>query len=195
MAAAEKTESPQLRLMKTLAHPIRLKILGELSHRDISPAEYARENREDVSNVAYHFRCLKKMDCAEIVDTKPARGSTEHFYRGTRPVVFDDEIWPTLPSAMHVAVSHTILEDLLARIRSAFVSGTFDARLDRHFTWTPMVLDQQGWTALISVLNWAFEQFDKIDEESAARRAETGEAGFEVTAALVGFESPGRRPK
>jgi hypothetical protein len=192
MAAAETSESPQLRLMKTLAHRTRLKILGELSYRDISPAEYARENREDVSNVAYHFRHLKKMRCAEVVDTKPARGSTEHFYRGTRPVVFDDDIWPTLPSAMHVAVSHTILEGLLARIRSAFVGGTFDARLDRHFTWTPLVVDQEGWEALISVLTWAFEQFDKINGESSERMARTGETGIEVTAALAGFESPKR---
>ena len=195
MAPAQTADSPQLKLMKALAHPTRLKILGELSHRDISPAEYAKENREDVSNVAYHFRLLKKMGCAEVIDTKPARGSTEHFYRGTRPVIFDDDIWPTLPPAMHVAVSHTILEDLLARIRSAFVSGTFDARLDRHFTWTPMVVDEQGWSALTSVLTWAFEQFDKISQESSERMAETGETGFEVTAALVGFESPRRQSK
>jgi DNA-binding transcriptional ArsR family regulator len=194
MAATERTESPQVQLLKTLAHPTRLKIVGALSSRDISPAEYARENREDVSNVAYHFRLLKKMGCAEVVDTKPARGSTEHFHRRTRPIIFDDDIWPTLPSAMHVAVSHTILEDLLCRIREAFVAGTFDAQTDRHFTWTPMVVDQEGWKRLTSILLWTFEQFTAINEESAERMAETGEAGMEVTAALIGFESPKRQP-
>jgi DNA-binding transcriptional ArsR family regulator len=192
MAMSEKTESPQVQLLKVLAHPTRLKILGVLSSRDISPAEYARENGEDVSNVAYHFRLLKRMGCTEVIDTKPARGSTEHFHRRTRPIVFDDEIWPTLPSAMHVAVSHTILEDLLSRIKEAFVAGTFDAQVDRHFTWTPMTVDEAGWKRLVAVLLWTFEQFTEIQVESAERMADSGEAGMEVTAALIGFESPKR---
>jgi DNA-binding transcriptional ArsR family regulator len=194
MAATEKTESPQVQLLKTLAHPTRLKILGVLSSRDISPAEYARENREDVSNVAYHFRHLTKMGCAEVVDTKPARGSTEHFYRGTRPVVFDDEAWPTLPPAMHAAVSHTILEGLHSRIREAFVAGTFDARVDRHFTWTPMCVDQEGWAEMISTLLWTFEQITRINQESAERMAKSGESAIEATAAIIGFESPAQKP-
>ena len=193
MTTAVKSDSPQVRLLKILAHPTRLKILGVLSSRDISPAEYARENREDVSNVAYHFRQLTKMGCAEVVDTKPARGSTEHFHRATHPVVFDDEIWATMPAPAHLAVSHTILEDLFGRIREAFVAGTFDARADSHFTWTPMVVDEQGWTEMTAILMRAFEDVARVNDESAERLAKSGEPGIEATAALIGFESPKRK--
>jgi DNA-binding transcriptional ArsR family regulator len=193
--AKDETESPQLRLLKALAHPTRLKILGVLAARDISPAEYARENREDVSNVAYHFRQLKKFGCIEVVDTKPARGSTEHFHRSSHPVVFDDEIWRSMPPAMHASVSYTILENLFGRLGEAFRAGTFDKRLDRHFTWMPMVVDEDGWTAMTSILGSAFEELLDVNEEASERLAKTGEPGIEATAALIGFESPPRRQR
>lgn len=37
-------------------------------------------------------------------------------------------------------------------------------------------------------------EVDRINDESSGRMAKTGEVGFEVTAALAGFESPARRP-
>lgn len=191
MALMKNVQSPQVKLLKVLAHPVRLSILGALSCQDIiSPAGYARASREDVSNVAYHFRNLTKGGCVEVVGTKPARGSTEHFYRRTRPAVFDDEMWPTLPPAAHVALSHTIVHDLFGRIRRAFKMGTFDARVDRHVTWTPMSVDRQGWDSLVSLLKSTFEQLDTISEESTERMATSGEESIEVTAALLGFESP-----
>lgn len=191
MAPTMKAQSPQVKLLKVLAHPVRLSILGVLSCQDvISPAGYARASREDVSNVAYHFRNLAKGGCVEVVGTKPARGSTEHFYRRTRPALFDDEMWPTLPPAAHVALSHTIVHDLFGRIRRAFKKGTFDARVDRHLTWTPMSVDRQGWDSLTLLLMRTFEQFDVIQEESSERMAASGEESIEVTAALLGFESP-----
>jgi Helix-turn-helix domain len=193
LTTATTTASPQLQLLKALAHPVRLKILGVLACRDISPAEYARENREDVSNVAYHFRKLKKLGCIEVVDTRPARGSTEHFHRSSHPVVFDDEIWQKMPPAMHTGVSYTILENLFGRIGDAFKAGTFDKRLDRHFTWIPLTVDEEGWNAMIEILASAFKQVLRVNEEAGERLAKTGETGIEATVALVGFESPGQR--
>jgi len=190
MATAEKTETPQLRFLKALAHETRLKILGVLSYRNISPAEFARENRMELSTVAYHFRKLKAWGFVEVADTRPARGSTEHFHRGTRQVVFDDDLWKTMPPMLHQVVSGTILEDLLGRISKAFTTGTFDARLDRHFTWTPMTLDEQGWEELTDLLKGTFERIGEINGDASERLSESGETSIEATAALLGFESP-----
>jgi DNA-binding transcriptional ArsR family regulator len=53
-----ESDLDHVRLLKALAHPIRLELLGILSYRDISPAEFARHRGEPVSNFGYHFRHL-----------------------------------------------------------------------------------------------------------------------------------------
>lgn len=71
----------QIELLRTLAHEIRLHILGVLSYREVSPAELARERGEPVTKVAYHFRLLQQLGCVEVVRTRQVRGSVEHYYR------------------------------------------------------------------------------------------------------------------
>ncbi|HEY5053068.1 MAG TPA: helix-turn-helix domain-containing protein [Solirubrobacterales bacterium] len=70
-------------LLKVLAHPLRVRILAVLSERVTSPAQMAEEFNENLSRVSYHVNVLLKYECIELVGTRPRRGATEHFYRGT----------------------------------------------------------------------------------------------------------------
>ncbi|HET9675976.1 MAG TPA: helix-turn-helix domain-containing protein [Solirubrobacterales bacterium] len=76
----------QVRILKGLAHPIRLELLGILGQRDMSPARFARLRGEPVSNVTYHFRVLERSGLIELVQTRPVGGSIEHIYRQLRRV-------------------------------------------------------------------------------------------------------------
>jgi DNA-binding transcriptional ArsR family regulator len=183
-------EFAHVQLLKALANPVRLHLLGILSYRDISPAEFARERREPVSNVAYHFRALEKLGCVEVVDTRPVRGSTEHFFRRTEIVVYDDDSFLYMPDEARQIVASSIIRDLVGRMTKALLAGTFTAREDFHITWTPVKLDEQGWTEVISILATAFQKVGDVEVRAAERMAESGEDGLVATVALAGFESP-----
>jgi DNA-binding transcriptional ArsR family regulator len=185
-----KESEAHLRLLKALAHPVRMHLLGVLSHRDISPAEFARERGEPVSNVSYHFRALEKLNCIEVVRTRPVRGSTEHFYRRTETVVFDDDSWPRLPGEARQIVASSILRDLVGRMTKAIQAGTFTAREDVHITWKPVHLDERGWSEVTAILASAFEAIGEAEVRAVQRMAESGEEGLVATVALAGFESP-----
>jgi DNA-binding transcriptional ArsR family regulator len=188
MAAGQK-------LLKALSHPTRVRILGVLSHRDVSPAEFARESGEVVTNVAYHFRELAKYGFAEVVETRPVRGSMEHIYCGTRRAQFGDDDWCQMPKQLQQVITGTVFHDMVGRMAEAIEAGTFDARDDSHMTWSPLVVDEEGWTDLMSILDTAFEQIAEVAAQAGERLAGRGGKRIPATVALAGFESPKSRGK
>ena len=50
----------------------------------ISPRELAGALHQPLSNVSYHVRVLAECAAVSLVDTKPVRGSMQHFYRDSR---------------------------------------------------------------------------------------------------------------
>lgn len=191
-SGAGKEGAPdQLSLLKALAHPVRLHLLGILSYRTISPAEFARERDEPIPNVSYHFKVLERLGCAELAEAKPAGGSYEHIYRRTATVIFDDEYWLQMPDEARRIIASTTLKDLIGRMTQAIQAGTFTARDDVHFTWTPMNVDQLGWAELMELLDSTRREASQIEFRSAQRIAKEGKPSFPATVALAGFESPG----
>ena len=187
----EVAEAAHLSLLKALAHPARLQLMGILSHRDtISPAEFGRIRAEPASNTSYHFEVLEKLGCIEIVETKPARGSTEHFYRRTGAVVFDDDSWLQMPDEARQIVATSIIRDFIGRVTQALQAGTFTARKDVHITWRPVHLDELGWTEITSILDLAYRSVEEAEVKAAKRLRESGEDSLVATVGLLGFESP-----
>jgi DNA-binding transcriptional ArsR family regulator len=171
-------------LVKALSHPLRMRILTRLNEGVASPNEMAKEFEESLPLVSYHVRILRELDCIELVRTTPRRGAIEHHYRAlTRPFLDDDD-WAQLPPSARKAVSNTVLSKLLGDVREAVAAGTFDERADRHLSYAPLMLDEQGWRGLGDrlgeVLAWA------IDEQaaSAGRLQDDQSGGSEVRARL-----------
>jgi DNA-binding transcriptional ArsR family regulator len=185
-----ESDLDHVRLLKALAHPLRLELLGILSYRDISPAEFAKHRGEPVSNLTYHFRHLEEMGCIELARTRPRRGSVEHIYRRIKRVVFSDRDWLIMPDEARQIVASTILRDLVGRMTQALQAGTFTAREDVHITWRPVTLDEQGWTEMTELLRNTFDTVSKIEVEAIERMRLSGDDGLEATVALAGFESP-----
>jgi DNA-binding transcriptional ArsR family regulator len=182
------------RLAKALANSLRVEILAVLSHRRISPVEFSREYGGHLSRISYHFKVLEEYECIELAEKVQRRGAVEHIYRSvTRPLLGDSD-WTQLPKAVQGGVSGAILQTLVARATRAIEEGRFDAREDRHFTWTPLSVDEQGWRELISILESALEQVNAVEVKSSKRMAKGGEKGIPATVALAGFESPTEDP-
>ena len=80
MAPAHHPEDSDL--LSALSHPLRRRILREMADgRPASPRELSALLRRPLSNVSYHVRVLAEKRAVTLVETRPSRGSVQHFYR------------------------------------------------------------------------------------------------------------------
>ena len=182
------------RLAKALANTQRVEILAVLSHRRISPVGYVREYGGKLPSVAYHFKVLEAYECVELAETVKRRGALEHIYRCTKKPLLGDGEWKLLPMSVRGGISGAILQTLVDRSRRAIEEGTFDAREDRHFTWTPLQVDERGWREITRLLASTLAKLEKIETKSNTRLAKSGAEAISTTVALAGFESPAENP-
>jgi DNA-binding transcriptional ArsR family regulator len=178
------------RLVRAMGHQIRVQALIILNERVASPNEISKELGEAVGHVSYHIKVLKECECIELVDTAPRRGAMEHYYRATDRAFLDSEEWAALPASIRPGLSSSGLKTVFNDASSALLAGTFDKRVDRHLSWTPMIVDEQGWEELKGGLAGMLEKILEIQSSSAERLAEADAAGIPVTVAMMGFEAP-----
>lgn len=176
------------RLVKALAHPLRVEILTILNERMASPNELSKELEEGLSQVSYHVKVLKDFECIEMVKTEPRRGAVEHYYRATERAFLTDRDWQKLPDSVKPGVSASVVELFMGEVVAALSEGTFDAREDRHLSWTPGVVDEQGWDESVELINETLERVIEIHADSAKRLAKSGEEGIPAIAVLMNFE-------
>jgi DNA-binding transcriptional ArsR family regulator len=55
-------------------------ILSQADKASVSPLEISRTLGESLANVSYHVRVLADCQIIELRDTRPVRGSMQHFY-------------------------------------------------------------------------------------------------------------------
>src|SRR4051794_40855026 len=104
---------------RAMAHPLRVQIVAMLNQRVMSATMLAKQIDESLQNVAYHFRILREKGLIEEVDSRQVRGSTEHFYRATKRVLFDGSAWDDLPQSMKARVSGRMFSDFLEVVAAA----------------------------------------------------------------------------
>ncbi len=189
-AKAKIEEVVDQRLVKALAHPLRAQILAILNERVASPSELSQELGEGLSQVSYHVKVLRDYECIELVKTEPRRGALEHYYRGMKRSFLSDANWAALSPSAKEGISVAGVRMIMGEAIEALGAGTFDAREDSHLSCTPVVVDEQGWGDLASVLATALDQILEIQAQSAGRLAEAKEEGASATVAILGFESP-----
>ena len=175
----------ETRMAKALAHPLRARVLALLNERVASPNELARELGEPLGNVSYHVKALLELGCIELVDTAQRRGAIEHYYRALTRARLDESAFKKLPASIRGELSGETMEKGIADVAKAFKAGTFDARADRHASFTRLSLDEQGWRELTEQMNALVERASEIAAQSAKRLADDRSGGEPVTASLL----------
>ncbi len=66
---------------RALAHPLRARLLSELTAREASPVELAEKFEEPLGVVSYHVRVLAQAGMLDLVDRTFKRGAVQHHYR------------------------------------------------------------------------------------------------------------------
>jgi DNA-binding transcriptional ArsR family regulator len=177
-------------LVKSLAHELRAEILAILNERMASPNELAKELGEGLSQVSYHVKVLRDYKVITLVKTEPRRGAVEHYYRATSRAFLTGRDWQALPESARVGMSADLLQAVIDDAVAAMEGGTFDDRKDRHFSWTPLMLDEKAWASLQKLLDDTLKQATKINEEAAKRLAKSKGQGISASVAMLGYEVP-----
>src|SRR5919107_6456415 len=104
------------RLVKALAHPIRMKILNILDERTATPKELAETLGLPLENVSYHVRTLKDFGFIKLEKTRQVRGAVEHHYKiAARPRI-GDKLWEATPSVVQEAIVDAHLELIVGEV-------------------------------------------------------------------------------
>jgi DNA-binding transcriptional ArsR family regulator len=163
------------RLVKALAHPIRMKILNILDERTATPKELAETLGLPLENVSYHVRTLKDFGFIKLERTRQVRGAVEHHYKlAARPRI-GDKLWSETPRVVQEALVDAHLDLVVGLVGQAALQGGFDlpqAQIARH----SLVLDDEGLTEASAILSEAYDKAKRIS-----------------TAVLV-FETPRQMP-
>lgn len=189
-AAAEECASIGKELIRALAHPYRVHALHILNQRVSSPKELSREVGCSVSTMAYHVNQLSESGFVELVREEPRRGATEHYYRGNRRAIFNDEEWVLVPDPIKGAIVGMELRVTGKLISESLGSGTFERRPDRHHSLHEAVVDEQGWTEAMKLLQDTMEKLKEIEGQAAERRhlGNTADEAVPLVVSIVGFE-------
>jgi DNA-binding transcriptional ArsR family regulator len=188
------TSEPALdpQTIKAIGHPIRLDALRVLGEEVASPTQVARKIHQSVGKVSHHVRVLRDCGFVELVDTRQVRGATEHFYRATERANVTDEISELLPQEIREKITDKMLIAIIDRIGAAVKAGTIDLREDRHISWMPLNLDEQGWSELIELKKAQLDAEIEIEAQATGRLAKSGEEAISVLSATLGIEAAPR---
>jgi DNA-binding transcriptional ArsR family regulator len=180
------------RLVRSLAHPLRVQILELLTDHVASPNGLAGQLEVGLGDVAYHTRALDRFGALELVDTVQRRGATEHFYKADPEAFVGSPHWRKVPLPVRGGVSAATLQTFLDKAIAALKAGTLDGRDDTVFRWMPLHLDEEGFGEVVAILEEATKLMLAAHVRSQDRMTENG--GAETVSTVVGmaaFETAG----
>jgi DNA-binding transcriptional ArsR family regulator len=177
------------RVVKALAHPLRVQILSLLEQQTASPSELAAELHVPLGNVSYHVRQLQSFGLIRLVRTTPRRGSIEHHYELVARPDITDQAWEGLPDIVKHAMVGAALAPLGRLVQDAATTGGFSRR-EAHLSRTAMTLDDEGWREVSDLLVGMFDKLAAIEHDSIERLAGGETEPSHSTVVLMNFESP-----
>lgn len=187
------------RMVKALAHPMRVQILAALEHQTASPTQLAAQIGAPVGNVSYHVRKLEALGVLKLVKETPRRGAVEHYYRvEARPSV-QGEAWEGTPDIVKEAFLTSMLGNIAQQVNAAAAEGGFGS--DSHVSRLPLSMDVKGFKEAAAAYAKLVDELKKIEERSRKRLAKTDhEQELQSMAVLMLFEaaaeaSEDHRPK
>lgn len=169
--ASKKKLTLKQRLIKAMAHPLRVQILAYMNDRAWSPNELSNELAEGLSQVSYHVKVLRDFELIEMTKTEPRRGAVEHYYRAIERVFMPSSITKQFPRSAQRGMFVDTMEDADKDVAASLKSGRFDARPDYHVSYTPADLDGIACEAAEKLADKFVEDFIQLGVDSAERRA------------------------
>lgn len=183
---ARLNTSPPLidqRLLKALAHPVRVHILDILSEGPSSPSRmHKRMENISLKMVSRHVRFLQNVGCVELIDVINDRGGKEHIYKATERQFINKEEWEAIEPRFRAPITATLLRVISEDLDKALLDGKFDELPDNHLSRSPLELDKEGWSEVVAALAQALDRVLDAHDKSVERAENSDE---ELMAARV----------
>ncbi len=160
------------RLVKALAHPLRVSILSALANRTASPSQLAEELDVPLPNLSYHIRMLVQLDLLKLVKTRPRRGAIEHYYQAKGPVAVSDKAWGEVPTLVKEAMVAAQLRRTGELVDAAAASGGFDDNSSVLANST-LKLDAEAWGELSAKVQELYKYAGELQRQSEKRRTDS----------------------
>ena len=157
-----------VRVVKALAHPIRVSALALLAENVLSPKEIAEQLGIPLPLASYHIRQLERFGLIELVRTAARRGTLQHFYRAKSHPKISDLAWADVPLVVKREVVGAALRQSTSAMAAAAAEGGFD-RQDAHASRTAFELDERAWDQLSKLLAKTLERVEQIQAEANDR--------------------------
>jgi DNA-binding transcriptional ArsR family regulator len=176
------------RVVKALAHPLRVRILSLLDEGELSPTELSEKLGVPIGNVSYHVRQLAGLGLIRLTRETPRRGAVEHHYTAEARPLITDKAWREAPEIVRQAMVGAALEEAAQAVNSAAESGGF-SRDGAHISRIPTALDERGWHELAEELAETMKRLRRIAEASQRRLRKASHDGeLHGTAVMMLFE-------
>jgi DNA-binding transcriptional ArsR family regulator len=180
------------RIVRALAHPVRLRILSILEERVASPKEIAREIGAPLTHVSYHVRQLAQLGLIKLERTTPRRGAVEHHYRMDASPSISEEAWREAPAIAREAVIGVSLELLSAQVNAAAAEEGF-SRPGAHIGRLQLQLDDEGWAEASKAIATLVDELERIQAEAKDRARGTHDEPISTMVVLMQFEGAARQ--
>jgi DNA-binding transcriptional ArsR family regulator len=182
------------RLVKALAHPLRVQILSVLEERVASPSDLAEELGAPLGNVSYHVRTLSELGLLKLVRRRTRRGAVEHYYRARGRATVSDRAWSQVPPVVRQSMVGVALEQAIDQAVAAAGNGGFDSdetSLTRH----SVTLDDDGMRELGEALGRLHDELSAIVERSTERIEDDGTPSRHVGVVTMLFDAAATEPQ
>lgn len=156
------------RVVKALAHPLRVRILSLLDENVMSPSEIAGRIDEPIGNVSYHTRQLLDLGLIKLVRETRRRGAIEHHYSAEARPLITDSAWREVPEIVRQAMVGAALAESAKAVNEAAITGGF-SRDGAHISRIPTPIDERGWRELSKELEQTMKRVQRIAQASQER--------------------------
>jgi DNA-binding transcriptional ArsR family regulator len=176
-----------------VAHPVRCRLVAIFADRVASPNQVAQELEMPVGDVSYHVRTLKDAGIIELVEERPVRGSTEHFYRAViKNIVITDEEYEELSVEERVAFARLTFQVATAEASCSLETKKFGERHNHHIARMPFSIDERAWDELSDLHREMLDRVIEICAESDVRTFNSDVPQVSGIAFAALFEMPHR---
>jgi DNA-binding transcriptional ArsR family regulator len=183
------TDIDDPRLVKALAHPLRIRIMGILERQSATPKALATELGVPLENLSYHVRELKRFGFIELEKERAVRGAVEHHYRAIARPRITAQAWERLPTIVRDAFDAATLESIIDVVNRAAFQGKLDRPLS-HISRRPVVLDEDGFAQASTVIADALNQITSIERDSKKRLKEDHDGEVPAVVIAMLFDAP-----
>lgn len=184
-------------VLKGLANTVRNQILAILNERRGSATSVAKDLGLDFAEVNYEIEVLRKAKLIKKVGQRQRGNTTEVFYVATSRAYIDPSEWPEVADPIQAGLRASLLQNIWIDAVTAVSEETYDSLDDSfessHMSWTPMIVDRQGWNDLMEILLRLMGEVIDIQQESAERLVAEDAEGISCSVAALGF--PSANPK